>query len=189
MYIFVGSTNPVKVNGTKLAASKAWPDVKVEGLAVETGVAEQPMSDDETKQGAMNRAKLALKMGLEKYPDLKGEVLGVGLEGGIEDKGDEMWNTVWGAVADREGNLSLSAGSRFLVPAEIAEKIRHGGEMGPEIAKMLGEEDLTRVKKNEGLIGTITELFVERTEEYVAVAKLALGIWYGRNWRRTHGLE
>jgi len=189
MHIFVGSTNPVKVNGATTAASEKWPEVKVEGLQVDTGVDEQPRSDEETKQGAINRAKAALRLGLEQNPDLEGETLGVGLEGGIEDKGSEMWNTVWGAVVDQEGNLGLSAGSRFLVPEEIAERIRAGGEMGPEIAKVLGEKDLTRIKMNEGLIGTITERFVDRTEEYVAVAKLALGMWYGRNWRQSHGLE
>lgn len=185
MRIFVGSTNPVKVNGTLTAASEAWPEVRVQGLSVKTGVDEQPRSDEETKRGAINRAKAALRLGLEMHPKEEGEALGVGLEGGIEDKGDEMWNTVWGAVVDREGNLGLSAGSRFLVPVEIAERIRAGGEMGPEIAKLLGEKDLTRVKRNEGLIGTITERFVDRTEEYHAVAKLALGVWYGRNWRQN----
>src|SRR3989304_7071731 len=162
MHIFVGSTNPVKVNGTTSAVIETWPEAMIEGLDVETGVDEQPRSDKETKQGAINRAKAALELGLKLHPELVGEVLGVGLEGGVEGDGKEMWNTVWGAVIDRQGYIALSAGSRFLVPEEIAERIRAGGEMGPEIAKFLGEEDLTRIKQNEGLIGTITERFVDR---------------------------
>lgn len=186
MHIFVGSTNPVKINATINAASEHWPEVKVVGLSVDTGVAEQPRSDEETKQGAINRAKAALKEGLKQ--DIEGEVLGMGLEGGVEDEGEEMWTTVWGAVIDKEGNLGLSGGSRFLVPAEMANKIRTGEEMGPVTAKVLNEENLERIKTEEGLVGIVTEKFVDRTEEYQSIAKLALGMWYGRNWRESHGL-
>lgn len=188
MRIFVGSANPVKINATIGAASEQWPDVVVEGLAVSTGVDEQPRSDEETKQGAINRAKAVLAEGLARQPEREGEVLGAGLEGGIEDDGTEMWTTVWAAVVDQEGNLGLSAGSRFLVPEIIASKIRAGGEMGPVIAEVLNESDLNKIKQNEGVIGVITEKFVDRTEEYQAVLKLALGVWYGRNWQKNRGL-
>ncbi|MFH2118561.1 MAG: inosine/xanthosine triphosphatase [Candidatus Paceibacterota bacterium] len=188
MHIFVGSTNPVKINAAINAASEAWPEVIVKGFSVGSGVDEQPRSDLETKQGAINRAKAALALGL-KGKEISGEVLGMGLEGGIDDLGEEMWTTVWSSVIDREGNLGLSAGSRFLVPVEIADLIRAGGEMGPVTAQILGEKDPTRIKKQQGMVGIITENFVDRTEEYQSIAKLALGMWYGRHWRRAHGLE
>jgi inosine/xanthosine triphosphatase len=189
MHIFVGSTNPVKVNATINAASDHWPEVMVEGLSVETGVNEQPRSDEETKEGAMNRAKAALEIGLREKKVKSGEALGMGLEGGIEDDGKEMWTTVWAAVVDQAGNWGLSAGSRFLVPEEMAKRIRAGEEMGPVTAYVLGEKDPTRIKKQEGLVGIVTEKFVDRTEEYQSIAKLALGMWYGRHWRQAHGLE
>jgi inosine/xanthosine triphosphatase len=188
MRIFVGSTNPVKINAAIGAASETWPDVAVEGIKVSTGVDEQPRSDEETKQGALNRAKAVLAEGLKQHSDLTGDVLGMGLEGGIVDDGKEMWTTVWAAVVDREGNLGLSAGSRFLVPEIIAAKIRAGGEMGPVIAQVLNESDLNKIKQSMGVIGVITEDFVDRTEEYQGVAKLALGVWYGRNWQKNKGL-
>lgn len=187
MHIFVGSTNPVKINAAITAASEQWPDVGVEGIKVGTGVDEQPRTDQETKQGALNRAKAVLQLGLKK--NIEGEILGMGLEGGIEDDGTEMWTTVWVAVVDTEGNVGLAAGSRFLVPDEIAKRIRAGEEMGPVTAAVLKEENPTRIKTNEGLVGIVTGGFIDRTEEYANVAKLALGMWYGRNWRKTRGLE
>jgi inosine/xanthosine triphosphatase len=189
MHIFVGSTNPVKVNATINAASEHWPDVTVEGLSVDTGVDEQPRSDEETKQGAINRAKAAFALGLEQHPELDGEVLGMGLEGGVVDEGTEMWTTVWAVVIDGEGNTGQASGSRFLVPEEMAAKIRTGEEMGPVTARVLNEENLERIKTQEGLVGIVTEGFVDRTEEYQSIAKLALGMWYGRHWRQSHGLE
>lgn len=199
MHIFIGSTNPVKINAATGAASEQWPEVVVEGVKVATGVDEQPRSDEETKQGAINRARAVLAEGLKRHPELasagngnaggvNSELLGMGLEGGIVDDGQEMWTTVWAAVVDQEGNLGLSAGSRFIVPEIIAAKIRAGGEMGPVIAQVLGEADLNRIKQNEGVIGVVTEGFVDRTEEYQAVAKLALGVWFGRNWQKNRGL-
>ncbi len=178
MKIFVGSTNPVKVNAGLTAAIETWPDVKAEGFAVESGVSAQPMSDEETRQGAINRAQAALTAGLKNY---QGECLGVGMEGGIVDLGNEIWSTVWAAVIDQQGFLSLSAGARFKVPDSVANLIRNKVEMGHAVAEIIGEKNRNKIKQEQGLIGILTDGFVDRTEEYQGIIKLALGIWYGRN--------
>lgn len=187
MKIFIGSTNPVKINATTNAASETWPEVMTEGFAVASGISEQPLSDEETKQGAINRAKAALQMGLDKHQRQTSEAefraLGVGLEGGVVDLGEEMWSTVWAAVIDTNGNMELAAGARFMVPEKVAKIIREDGEMGPAVAQLLGEKDENRIKQQEGLIGILTNGFVDRTEEYQGIIKLALGVWYGRESR------
>jgi non-canonical (house-cleaning) NTP pyrophosphatase len=38
------------------------------------------------------------------------------------------------------------------------------------------------VRSKQGMIGVVTGGFVDRTEEYSSIAKLALGLWYGREW-------
>lgn len=185
MHIFVGSKNPVKINSVIGAASETWPDVVVEGFDVPSGIAEQPKSDKETKQGAINRAKATLYDGLAKY-EVDGfefddaAVLGVGLEGGVfEDDEGQMWSTVWAVVVDKTGFMEFANGARFMVPDVVADRIRNGEEMGPIISKVVGESD---VRKKQGMIGITTKGFVDRTEEYQALAKLALGLWYGRDW-------
>lgn len=189
MHIFVGSHNPVKVNSVVGAASETWPEVIVEGFDVPSGIAEQPRTDKETKSGAINRAKAALFEGLQKYEsegrELKtDEVLGVGLEGGVfEDEDGQMWSTVWAVVVDKTDFMEFANGARFMVPDIVADKIRKGEEMGPVIAKVAGESD---VKKKQGMIGITTKGFVDRTEEYQALAKLALGLWYGRDWLQDY---
>lgn len=59
--IAVGSKNPVKFNSSISGATKALQTVAVtgEGFNVASGVPDQPMGDDETKLGAVNRAKNA----------------------------------------------------------------------------------------------------------------------------------
>ena len=185
MHIFVGSHNPVKINSVVGAASETWPDVVVEGFDVPSGIDEQPKSDKETKQGAINRAKSVLFEGLQKFETDEfqfedDQVLGVGLEGGIfEDDEGQMWSTVWAVVVDKTGFMEFANGARFQVPDIVADRIRNGEEMGPVISKVVGESD---VRKKQGMIGITTKGFVDRTEEYQGIAKLALGLWYGRDW-------
>lgn len=177
MKILVGSTNPVKINAVVMAASETWPEVEVVGVEVESGIPEQPMGDQETKQGAINRARAALAK--SQTDPIEAQVLGVGLEGGVVKQGTELWSTVWVVVVDPTGTSTFANGARFPVPPIIAQKILDGEEMGPIVAELVGEAD---VRKKQGMIGVITSGFVDRTEEYTSIAKMALGLWYGRNW-------
>lgn len=181
MHIYVGSTNPVKINSVINAASETWPEVKVEGFKTVSGIPEQPIGDLVTKQGAENRAKAVLQMAQKNK--VKQDFLGVGLEGGVftDDKG-VMWTTVWVAVIDHKGDVYHANGARFQVPNVVAELINKGEEMGPIIAQVVGEED---VRSKQGMIGIITEGFVDRTEEYAGIVKMALGLWHGRHWLKN----
>lgn len=182
MHIFVGSHNPVKINAVTIAASETWPDATIVGYDVPSGVDEQPIGDDMTRKGAVNRAKAALHDGLAEHTSLtdQDKVLGVGLEGGVMEFGQEMWSTVWVAVVDSEGTVCEANGARFKVPDIVANKIRKGEEMGPVVAQISGHSD---VRKKQGFIGVLTDGFVDRTEEYSGIAKMALGVWFGRNWQ------
>lgn len=188
MHIFVGSHNPVKINSVINASIEKWPEVKVEGFDVPSGIPEQPRGDSVTKKGAINRAKAVLSEGLKKYEVdgfqfAKDEVLGVGLEGGvIEDEDGQMWSTVWAVVTDRTGFMEFANGARFKISEIVATKIRNGEEMGPIISQIVGEAD---VRKKQGMIGVATKGFIDRTEEYQSIIKLALGLWYGRDWTKN----
>ncbi|MBD3279404.1 MAG: DUF84 family protein [Candidatus Pacebacteria bacterium] len=186
MYIFVGSTNPVKINAVTIAASEAWPEVKVQGLAVKSGVSNQPRSDQETKTGAINRAQAVFQQALASFKaDLRvklttnNQFLGIGLEGGVFQYQSELWSTVWCAVIDGQKNLFTSNGARFKVPKEIAQPILAGQEMGPVVGKFFNDKNL---KQKQGAIGVITNNFVDRTEEYTSIVKLTLELWAGRDW-------
>ena len=187
MLVFVGSDNPVKINATRDALLARFPDVQVVGTAVESQVNEQPFGDPETRRGAFNRARNVLEIGRElvELPYHQGEpILGVGLEGGVfEMKKGELWTTVWACVVDAllPDQKFEANGARFKLPKSIAEPILAGGEMGPVLSRMFGGDD---IKRKQGGIGIVTRGFVSRTEEYSAVVRLALGLWYGREWEK-----
>jgi non-canonical (house-cleaning) NTP pyrophosphatase len=193
MIIFVGSQNPVKINAVIGAASESWPNVRVLGLDVPSGIRDQPMTDAETRQGAENRALAALEDGLvslqsdkasqkshQEDQNSKSEIIGLGLEGGVFTAEDgTLWNTVWAAVADSDGFLVAVNGERFELKDPIAKEIKSGKEMGPVLSSMTG---VAEINKKHGMIGVVTGGVSDRTEVYSGLAKLAIGLWYGRNW-------
>lgn len=194
MYIFVGSSNPVKINAIKLACAEKLPEVVIKGFEVASGIAAQPITDAETRTGAMNRAKAALEEGLRIEGlgfsnDTKAfglnpkPCLGIGLEGGVfEQENGELWNTVWICVIDQDGKTYESNGERFLLPESLASLIRSGKEMGRAMDELIGTSN---IKHKQGMIGVITKDFISRTEMYAGLAKIAVGLWYGREWEKT----
>ena len=154
MKIAVGSINPTKVEAARRAAAKVWPGCAVVPVAVPSGVGEQPLSDDETIRGAMNRARNALAA-------VDGASIGMGVEGGVQDTPYGMFVGGWAAVVDRDGGLGIGAGGRVLLPEAIARRIRAGEELGPVMDDFSGRRN---VKHGEGAIGVFTNGLIERTE-------------------------
>lgn len=193
MHLFLGSTNPVKINAVTIAISETFPDAVVQGIDVDSGVSAQPMSDQETRVGAENRAKAALAAGIAGLRGDPGylksqsdsgsgmtDFIGVGMEGGVfENEDGELWNTVWCCVVDESGQVFCANGERFKLPEILAKEIRDGKEMGPAMDALVGS---TNIKQHGGMIGEITHGFIDRTEMYTGLAKLALGLWHGRDW-------
>jgi inosine/xanthosine triphosphatase len=181
MILAVGSTNVVKVNAVKHAVLHMWPEAQIEGFETDSGVGVQPRSDHETYVGSRNRAYLALQEMRGKSGN-NAEILGVGLEGGVDETEDGLMNVVWCSVVDQNGNFYSSSGARFILDDEIASRIIAGEEMGPVMDSLVNETD---TKMKGGMIATVTENFFNRTEEYASIARLTIGLWYGRNWRES----
>ena len=186
MKIYVASENPVKINAITIAASDTYPDVEVSGIAVPSGVAEQPMTDRETLTGSINRAQALKKLILaKKLSSTSEETLFIGAEGGVycpafAKNKQELWSTVWITVLDQQGEIYSASGARFRLPQTLADGILAGQELGAVMGTLFNDPKL---KQKSGAIGILTQGFIDRTEEYVAIAKLAIGLWYGRNWQ------
>ena len=61
MKILIGTKNKGKIEGAKRAFEKYFKDVTIEGISVESEVADQPVND-EILQGARNRVKNLKKL-------------------------------------------------------------------------------------------------------------------------------
>jgi inosine/xanthosine triphosphatase len=149
--LLVGSTNPVKVAAVAQVVQRVWPKAEVVGIGVASGVAVQPLSDEEAITGAINRAQQALA-------GVAGD-LGVGLEGNTLETPYGMFTTAWVAVSDRAGTVGLGSSGRLLLPAKVAESIRHGAELGTVMDEVAGERN---TKQRQGAVGILTNGLITR---------------------------
>lgn len=169
MKICVGSNNPVKVGAVRDAFGQYYPECEVIGNKVDSGIAEQPMSEEETVRGATNRAIAALE-----YADF-----GVGLEGGVTTIGGVMFECAWCVVVDKSGRKGVGGGLYFELPKKVADLISAGGELGPIMNQLTGEEN---VKEKSGAIGIFTKGKLDRKTAYVQLVTSALIKFVSPEW-------
>jgi len=163
--VIIGSKNPVKIKCVEAAFNQAFPseEFAFQGAECESGVSDQPMSNDETYQGAYNRA-LATR---NTHPEAK---YWVGIEGGIAYHNNDMEAFAWIVILSRE-TLGKSRTASFVLPIKIKELVEQGVELG--IA-----DDMVFERKNSkqlnGAVGILTNDLITRISYYEQAVMLAL---------------
>jgi inosine/xanthosine triphosphatase len=163
--IVVASTNPVKIQSALDGFQRMLPgeSFTARGLSVPSGVSDQPMSDEETLQGALNRAQNARTV----VPEAD---FWVGIEGGCEEKHDELLAFAWVVVCSRE-QIGKGRTGAFCLPLEIAQLVRQGVELGEADDRIFGRSNS---KQMNGAIGILTGDVMDRTQYYENAVVLAL---------------
>lgn len=152
--IAVGSSNPVKVEAVRRAATKLYGEAEVRGFEVDPGVALQPF-EDETWAGARTRALAAL----DSWPDAD---FGVGVEAGlfeVKAAGGAM-DVQACVVADRVGRLTYGQGPGFQYPPQVVAEIRSGKTVGEVMSRVSGISD---IGKKTGAVGWLSRGHFTRT--------------------------
>lgn len=169
MKVVVGSTNPVKINAVSDAFKQYYPEYEIVGQKVSSGIAEQPLGEEETLRGATNRALAAKQYG----------EFGVGLEGGVAKVGDVMFVCAWCVIVDSKGNKGMGGGLYFELPKKASDRIIAGGELGPIMNELTGEEN---VKEKSGAIGIFTKGRLDRKTAYTQLVTSALIKFVSPEW-------
>jgi inosine/xanthosine triphosphatase len=113
----VGSANPPKIQAVRDALSPFTPGAEVEGVSVESGVAEQPLGFAEITAGARNRARAAFASGPCD--------LAVGYEDGLVEipgSAERWFNVGCAAVVGEGGDEGIGFSSGFAYPPACAER-------------------------------------------------------------------
>ena len=153
MHVVVGSMNPVKVEATQLAFAAFFGDVEVEPLNVASGVKPFPTSEEETLQGALNRARAVAAA----RPEAD---YSVGIEAGIVEVAGYRFVRAYAAVL-RDGELGLGGSAAFQVPPRLLARIDPEREESKQaIDQELGR---TNVFRQEGAVGILTRRRLDRT--------------------------
>ncbi len=156
--VVVGSTNKVKVNAIK----NVFANFDVTSLAINSQVSAQPISDEETIKGALNRA-----LGAKRFGDI-----GIGLEGGVQQTSLGMLLINYGALIDEKNKTYIAGGARILLPNVIAKEIYNGKELGVIMDVYANKQN---VKHDEGAIGIFTNNLIKRTDIFEHIGKLLYG--------------
>ena len=163
--VIIASLNPVKINAAKEGFERMFPmgDFSFEGCSVPSDVSEQPMTDRETKRGAMNRA-------INARTEVPNADYWVGIEGGIEVVDDEMSAFAWIVISsmDKTGKARTAT---FFLPRKIKKLVESGMELG-EADDLVFEG--TNSKQKNGAVGILTGDVLNRTVYYTEAVILAL---------------
>lgn len=157
MKVAVGSQNPIKIQATKEAFEKIFPETEWEiiGIEVDSEISNQPMSDTESIKGARNRARKAMR-------ELKSDY-GVGLEGGLQQIGENWFDSGWIVVIDKYGNEGIGSTVKIPTPQKLMNLILQGVELG--VANDMVFKKVNS-KQAEGHFGSMTKNAITRTRGY-----------------------
>lgn len=162
MYQVIAATiNPAKIR----SISQAFNDVfgagscHIRGVEVDSGVAAQPLSDAETRTGARQRVANA-RQAVPKAD------FWVAIEAGIEGDCAFAW-----MVVENAGQRGESRSASFTLPPVVLAGLRAGRELGDEMARLTGVEN---IKHKGGAIGAFTQGLLTRSSVYHQALILAL---------------
>ena len=156
MKIVVGSTNAAKIRAAQIAVDKLFPGTKVKGVEVPSGVSNQPKTSEDSFQGAIERAKNAMKKTKADYA--------IGMEGGMYQIGKRWFEGGWTAVVDKKGNLGLGTSAHWKVPNKIAKELLAGKELRDVVIELSGNPNIYQEEK--GVMGLISNKHLPRDLAY-----------------------
>lgn len=163
--VVVGSMNQVKVNAIK----EVFIQSEVMGIKADSQVSAQPFSDEETIEGAINRALEAKKNG----------DIGIGLEGGVTETPYGLFLINYGALVDADHNIYVAGGTRIYLPEVVADELRKGRELGDVMDEYAHK---TGVRENEGAVGVFTNNQIKRQQIFEHIGRLLYGQLLAQNY-------
>ncbi|MBZ9729051.1 inosine/xanthosine triphosphatase [Salegentibacter sp. JZCK2] len=164
--VIIASKNPVKLKAVKEGFTKMFQEetFNFKGISVPSGVQDQPMEDDTTLRGALNRANNAMAK-------VQNADYWVGIEGGIEKTGEkEMQAFAWIVVKSRQ-YIGKGKTGTFFLPDEIISLINEGKELGEADDIVFGQNNS---KQKNGAVGILTGNVIDRADLYSQGVILAL---------------
>ncbi|MCS7144047.1 MAG: inosine/xanthosine triphosphatase [Archaeoglobaceae archaeon] len=168
MRVVVGSKNPTKIEGTRLAFQQFFDDVEVVGVEVVTQL-KQPFND-ETIKGALDRA---LKSYSSEFD------FSVGIEAGLISTKYTLTGYLdfQVAVVYNGKKFTIGFGPGFEYPKEVVKQALTGTEVGKTMEKLSGIKELGR---KVGAVHYLSKGAISRTELSRIAVTMALIPWLYR---------
>jgi len=155
----------VKIEAVKIGFKKVFSEAELnfESISVPSGVSDQPLSNEETFEGAMNRCNNAFK-------EINDADFWIGIEGGIQKFNNETEAFAW-VYLKSKNKTGKARTATFFLPEKITKLIEQGIELGEADDIVFGLKDS---KKQNGAVGILTKNITDRTKYYSEAIVLAL---------------
>ena len=175
--IAVGSLNMVKVAAVRSVMERIYGDVRITPVDADSGVPAQPFGE-QTHAGSVNRARAALG----------NHDLSVGIEAGVFEMLDGLYDIQHCTVIDRKGRETYGHGSGFRYPDRIADAVRSGSTVGDAVSSVYGSDG---IGKRQGAVGLLSKGLIDRKTltEQAVIAAMIPRIWEERTCFRDRGSE
>lgn len=163
--VYIASANPVKIAATRQGFQSMFPDELFEVLSFKNQVVitSQPMTDEETFNGALKRA--------QNIRDLASDGdFWVGIEGGCADWLIGMSAFAWVVILDSH-RCGKGRSGEFFLPEKVAALVRQGVELGEADDRVFSRNNS---KQGNGAIGLLTNDAIDRQNLYVPAVIFAL---------------
>lgn len=167
MKLLVGSQNPVKIKASENAVRTLGECKNLCAIGVDTpsGVPDQPMTESETRQGAINRVKY-----LRELHSTSDQDWCVAIEGGVDNFIDGPATFAY-VVLDHKGMLSVGRSANLPLPTSFFSQLQSGQELGDVMDAAF---QTNNVKQKGGAIGLLTHGHATRQSVYETALVLAL---------------
>lgn len=176
MKVLIATKNAGKIEGAKRALSHYFSDVEIEGIPVESNVAEQPVNND-IYNGAKNRVR-----NLKKYANDNNisADLYLSIESGINNSLGRWMITNIAVIEDNGTFESYGTSPSFPVPEKLVEDI-----INTDLSRVMDkifEKDEERHNKGGG-IQLLTHNKITRIDLTEMAFIMALTKYINENWR------
>ncbi|GAB2674778.1 inosine/xanthosine triphosphatase [Aliiglaciecola aliphaticivorans] len=160
----VGSKNPVKVNAFKDTLARIYPDKLIDcrGVDAPSLVSEQPLSEKETYQGAVNRVNYC-------QSHFEADFYAA-MEGGVDHF--EYGPATFAYVVISAGTkMQVGRSANLPIPESVYNRLQQGEELGPLMDQLFGTSN---IKQKGGAIGLLTNGLETRGGNYTQALTLAM---------------
>ena len=156
MKVLVGSKNPGKIEGAKIALEKYFENVEAIGVKVPSDVSEEPV-DDEILEGARNRVFGLIEYAKENNLDVD---FFIAVESGMTNRLGKWMITNVAFIQDKNGDTGFGTSASFPVPERMVEKIKKE-TLGTVMDELF---DKTNLHSGTGGVGLLTHGEITRID-------------------------
>ena len=164
----VGTANAGKLQAVRRALAQYPLLARLEALPqkVESGVSDQPSTLEETTRGASNRARAAAARG--------GTVLGIGMESGLFDVGDDKTFDVCACVIYDGTASHVGYSCAWELPPKIRRLVKESGMNLTDAFNEAGICDDPKIGDKGGVLAVVTGGRVTRPDYTVQAIQMAV---------------